>query len=122
MGNNWKGIATQLVNRSGNQTKNQFFNLIRVLLRKAFKVCFEQKEQIAIANIRPSFLSNLIRMPLSQFKPYQSTNLNITVRQFLKNVSEDKLDDEWSLADAQKTMISIKTWLLAKRLIKEYAC
>ena len=61
-------------------------------------------------------------MPLSQFKPYQSTNLNITVRQFLKNVSEDKLDDEWSLADAQKTMISIKTWLLAKRLIKEYAC
>ena len=115
MGNDWKGIASRLRSRTGNQTKNQFFNVIRVLIRRAFKHCFEHREQVAISAIRPSLLSDLVRMPASAFRPRNSNIPSVSVRQFLTDLACLKFDDSHQLMDAQKTMINIKTWLLARR-------
>ena len=120
MGNDWKGISCRLRSRTGNQVKNQFYNIIRVLIRRAFKNCFENDEQVSISAIRPSLLSNLMRMSLSSFSPGDSVMPSCSIRQFLSDMVSHNFNDSCYAVDAQKTMINIKTWLLAQRWTNEF--
>ena len=109
----WKLIASQLSRRTGAQTKNQFFNLVRTLLRKAFKRVFQRTETFLVAQIKPRVLSAIANQPLSVLFSSPDRLNQVTVKDFLVGFVDNKWAGDSFFAHAKEVLCVLKSKLLS---------
>ena len=117
--NKWKLIASFLPNRTGSQTKNQFFNIIRTLLRKAFKFVFQRTEIFVVSQIKPKVLSEIVNQSLSVLLKRPNNFPDITVKTFLVDFVGKKYSDDLLYRESREILIAIKFKLLSVKLINK---
>ena len=115
----WKLIASFLQNRTGSQTKNQFFNIIRTLLRKAFKIVFQRTEIFVVSQIKPKVLSEIVNQPLSVLLKRPNSFRDITVKTFLVDFVSKKYLDNPLFKESREILIAIKFKLLSVKFYNQ---
>ena len=114
--NKWKQIAVHFTGKTGGQVKNQFFNIIRTLLRKAFKICFQSKETTIVAEIKPKVLSEIANKHLDQFVAFDSIFCGMTIKEFLVQFVSGKLEEERTSGQITRIMALIRTYMKLEKL------
>ena len=109
--NKWKQIANNFVGKTGGQVKNQFFNIIRTLLRKAFKSCFQSKETTFVAEIKPKVLSEIANTRIDQFVPMDCVFCGMTIKEFLVQYVNGAFENESNSGQAKNLISMIKTFI-----------
>jgi len=105
--NRWKLIAAHVPGRLGGQVKNQFFNIVRTLLRKAFKLGFRRCETLTVSEIKPKVLSEIVNKNLGHFLPNLGAMAGTTIKQFLLDETGFRQASQ-ILKTIKESMISIK--------------
>ena len=105
-----------LQNRSSGQVKNQFFNIVRTLLRKAFKKCFKTSNTVIVSEIKPKVLSEIVNLSLSNFNLFFSDQSKMTVKTFLVDYLY-KSDIEAESTVNVTTLKSIRTYMINAKLL-----
>lgn len=105
-------IATFMKGRTGSQVKNQFFNIVRTLMRKAFKHCFKKSEGVAVSDIKPKVLSEIVNKQLIFFNQAWNPNGSTNVKHFLIDFVARKLwCDESQFQEAREILQTIKDYM-----------
>jgi hypothetical protein len=107
--NKWKFIATLLPGRTGGQVKNQFFNIIRTLLRKAFKMTFKRSDSLVVSEIKPKVISDIVNRTVTAVapKPTAPTD-NRTIKDYLMEFVGAKNNSDTDFARAKEVLLAIK--------------
>lgn len=110
--NRWKQIASVLPGRTGGQVKNQFFNIIRTLLRKAFKMTFKRSDCLVVSEIKPKVISDIVNRTISQILPTDSSKPDTrTVKDYLLDFVNGKLISELETVKARTVLAAIKQFM-----------
>lgn len=107
--NRWKQIAALLPGRTGGQVKNQFFNIIRTLLRKAFKMTFKRSDSLVVSEIKPKVISEIVNRTVGQIAPRDGQPSDgRTVKDYLLDFVGGHLSAESEMGRAREVLTSIK--------------
>lgn len=107
--NKWKHIATLLPGRTGGQVKNQFFNIIRTLLRKAFKMSFKRSDSLVVSEIKPKVISDIVNRTVGQIAPREDqTPDSRSIKDFLLELVNGGCSGDAEFFRAREVLINIK--------------
>lgn len=107
--NHWKQIAALLPGRTGGQVKNQFFNIIRTLLRKAFKKTFKRADSLVVSEIKPKVISDIVNRTVGQIAPRDGQPSDPrTVKEYLLDFISDRLGSDTELGRPREVLTAIK--------------
>lgn len=108
--NKWKYIATLLPGRTGGQVKNQFFNIIRTLLRKAFKLTFKRSDSLVVSEIKPKVISDIVNRSVSSVAPgLPGPSDHRTVKDFLMDFVGGKNSVDKDSGRVREVLLAIKS-------------
>ena len=117
--NKWKIIAGQFTGKTGGQIKNQFFNLIRTLLRKAFKIMFKKSETGVISEIKPKVLSDLVNRRLESFMDDMDQMSKVSVKDFLADFVSKKWVDGVMCNNSKRVLEKLRWYMLKLKYFKK---
>ena len=108
-GNHWKSIAQKLTGRTGIQVKNQFFNVIRILMRKAFRMHINHSQILKVSKIKPKILSEVMNIPLKRLYSGPGIEGPMSLNDFLIEVGNKKTNLEVEVI--RKILLNIKDFI-----------
>ena len=107
--NKWKHIATLLPGRTGGQVKNQFFNIIRTLLRKAFKMSFKRSDSLVVSEIKPKVISDIVNRTVGQVAPREGQAPDTrSIKDFLLELVNGGWTGDAEFVRAREVLMTIK--------------
>ena len=115
----WKLISSFFSGRTGGQVKNQFFNIIRTLLRKALKISFRRYESFVVSEIKPKVLSEIVNKQIGHFIRNAGQWTTVSVKNFLLEFVSQKWIDSTIFTQAKNVLQSIKIHMIETKFINE---